>query len=250
MKNKPKIFIKTVLAIAVLSSIANPVLASGIGEWNWYSGQSVAASTDNNSTATTNTQLATSIVPAPSYTSDMQAAGCDEAVWNRMVADYNAKAQSNVNNLTKGLVTNQRGASKSSNLGSCFGAAASIINNATKAYNTIIGILNGGGGDSSQLFDYAKNWATNAACAQLNSAIATSSLGTTLNSGANTVNGGINTVLNTGTTVGGTSTPSVSSVLNGSGYQTSTTGNVSVSGTGIANATGASSAISDYNPFK
>lgn len=189
--------------------------------------------------------ISTSIV-VPDYTSaQLQAANCDPNVWNSMVTDYKNKALAYNNIATKALVANQVQGVPSP-FANCFDQAASAINSAMSAFNTIKSILTGGGMDSQQLLDYAKKVAVGAACSQVNNYLASSGLTSSINSGLGTVNSGVGTVLGTGTTVGNQGV-SVGSVLTGSGGSVNSSG-ANVNGQDLAN--GAGNAISNLNPFK
>lgn len=203
---------------------------------------------DNNSDGSVNTQGAGTslVIPVPQYDSGQLAqAGCDQNVWNQMVTDYQNKA---LTQAAIGEKTAQLQATRApSPVSSCFDAAVQLINNATRAYNTIAALLTGGGLDSSMLYAYAQKLVVGAACSQVNSLVNQSGLGTQINN----VNGQIGGALNTGTNIGGVNTGSVNQILNGGGYQQNNSGNVPyVNSNGLANSTGATGVLNSINPFK
>lgn len=242
MNAKRKTMIKSAISIAIFGALSTV--------------NSVAMAQLNNSGGSVNTQgIATSIV-IPEYSAgQLQAAGCDANIWNKMVTDYTSAALARNAIANKMQVLNQiQGAP--SPYASCFDQAASVINSATSAYNTIKSILTGGGMDSANLYNYAKNLAVGAACSQANQYLAQSSLGTSLTSGVNMVNGGINGTLGTGVNVGGVNV-NAGQVLNGGGFQQNNSGNIPVvSGNTIGNAVtgavnnGGGSFFDSVNPFK
>lgn len=92
--------------------------------------------------------------------------------------------------------------SSASNVASCFDSAAQLVNNATRAYNTIASLLTGGGLDPSNLYSYAQKLVVGAACSQVNQMVNSSGLGSTIGQANSTIGG----ALNTGTTIGGINT--------------------------------------------
>lgn len=194
-------------------------------------------------------QASTSLVMSvPQYTADqLSQAGCDQNVWNKMVADYQSKAQTqaaigeqaaqNVKNLTP----------SASGVASCFDSAAQLVNNATRAYNTVVSLLTGGGLDSSNLYNYAQKLVVGAACSQVNQMVNSSGIGTQIGQVNSTIGG----ALNTGTNIGGINTGSVSQILNGGGYQQNTSNNMPfVDPNKLANGSGATGVLDQINPFK
>ncbi|HDR9189342.1 TPA: hypothetical protein QDB51_003429 [Burkholderia vietnamiensis] len=199
--------------------------------------------------ATTSTGASTSLVlPPPQYSDDQLAqAGCDKNVWTKMVADYNKNAQTKAAIGENAALRVKNLTPSASNVASCFDSAAQLVNNATRAYNTIASLLTGGGLDPSNLYSYAQKLVVGAACSQVNQMVNSSGLGSTIGQ-ANSAIGG---ALNTGTTIGGINTGSVSTILNGGGYQQNTSNNIPyVNGTGLANSTGATGILNNLNPFK
>lgn len=199
--------------------------------------------------ATTSTQASTSLVlPPPQYSADQLAqAGCDQNVWNRMVADYQRTAQTKAAIGENAALRVKNLTPSASNVASCFDSAAQLVNNATRAYNTIASLLTGGGLDPSNLYSYAQKLVVGAACSQVNQMVNSSGLGSSIGQVNSTIGG----ALNTGTTVGGINTGSVTTILNGGGYQQNTSNNIPyVNGTGLANSTGATGVLNSINPFK
>ncbi len=148
----------------------------------------------------------------PQYNpADLNAAGCDPQVWNKMVADYTAK---------RGLERTQQGeiqvkaqmsaarpsGSPTAGGRSCFESAIGQINGAISTVNQAISIFTGGGVDWSALGNSALNQLTSAACNQIDAyasgmlynttAPLTGSLGmvtgTINNAGVNTPLGNVN----------------------------------------------------------
>lgn len=228
MKTNKNKLIKTVLSVAIMAGAFNIAYA------------------DNNSDGTVSQASTSMVIPVPQYSSDqLTQAGCDQNVWNQMVNDYQNRAQTQAAIGTK--MAQMQATNAPSPVSSCFDSAAQLINNATRAYNTIASLLTGGGLDSSMLYQYAQKLVVGAACSQVNSLINQSGIGSSIGQVNSTIGG----ALNTGTNIGGVNTGSVSTILNGGGYQQNTSGNIPyVNGTGLANSSGASGLLNNINPFK
>jgi len=192
------------------------------------------AQTASNLSGSTN--LSSTIV-VPEYTdSQLAQASCDKQVWTSLVDDYKTKAQTYNAIGEKSLVANQVQGTPSP-FANCFDQAASAINSAMSAFNTIKSILTGGGMDSQQLLDYAKKVAVGQACSQVNNYLASSGLSSSIQSATS---GTVGSVLNTGTTIAWQNV-SVGSVISAGGGSTSTGTTSTVTGSSIANT---------INPFK
>lgn len=187
----------------------------------------------------TTDNLSSSIV-VPEYTDQqLSQANCDKNTWTGMVNDYKTKAQSYNAIAEKSLVANQMQGTPSP-FANCFDQAASAINSAMSAFNTIKSILTGGGMDSQQLLDYAKKAAVGQACSQVNNYLASSGLSSSIQSATS---GTVGSVLNTGTTVAGQNV-SVGSIVSAGGGQLNQPTTAGVSGQSLANS------VSSINPFK
>lgn len=234
MKANTKLKLKSAISIATLSLL--------LGISNVAVAQTTISGGGN---------ISSSIVVPDYSASQLQAANCDPNVWNGMVNDYKQKALSYNALAEKALVANQMQGAPSP-FANCFDQAASAINSAMSAFNTIKSILTGGGMDSSQLLDYAKKVAVGAACSQVNNYLASSGLTSSINGGIGTVNQGIGTVLGTGTTIGGQGV-NVGSVISGGGGSLNSGGaningnNLANGATNILNNTGV---LNSINPFK
>ncbi|MBY4717547.1 MULTISPECIES: hypothetical protein [Burkholderiaceae] len=194
-------------------------------------------------------QASTSLVMSvPQYSSDqLTQAGCDQNVWNKMVSDYQSKAQTQAA-IGEQAALNQKNLTPSAtNVASCFDSASQLVNNATRAYNTVVSLLTGGGLDTSQLYGYAQKLVVGAACSQVNQMVNSSGIGTQIGQVNSTIGG----TLNTGTNIGGINTGSVSQILNGGGYQQNTSNNTPfVDPNKLANSSGATGILDSINPFK
>ena len=130
--------------------------------------------------------VATSIV-MPQYSPEqLRAAGCDEAVWNSMLNKYVGEAQRHVAVANQMQVQNQVLATPEL-VTQCFDQAVQIINTATKAFNSIMSFLSGGGMDSGMLKDYAKKVIINEACSQVQSYVYQTGIGSMVSQGSGMV---------------------------------------------------------------
>lgn len=183
--------------------------ATGTTGGSFTSGTQAAASGSVASTAV-----------VPQYTqAQLDAAGCDAAIWAKMVSDYQRQSAEIAALDTEQLVRQVVKATPPiSSMAGCFDQAANIINSATAIYTTITKLLTGGGLDSNQLLQYGKNLLTKYACSLVDSYIASTGISGTLNQvnnlpnqvlgqniGINGPNGGVNA--------------NIGSILQGGGYQ-------------------------------
>lgn len=210
----------------------------------------VATSAFAQTTTNITTDNLSSSIVVPEYTdAQLSQANCDKNTWNSMVDDYKNKATSYNSVAEKALVANQMQGTPSP-YANCFDQAASAINSAMSAFNTIKSILTGGGMDSQQLLDYAKKAAVGAACSQVNNYLASSGLSSSI-SGA--TSGTVGSVLNTGTTIAGQNV-SVGSVISAAGGSTNQPTTAGVNGQSLASGAssllGNSSVVQSLNPFK
>lgn len=152
----------------------------------------------------------------PEYSADqLRNAGCDAAIWAKMVSDYQVKAAQiaavETEQLTRQIV---KATPPISNMANCFDQITGIINSATAVYTTITKLLSGGGLDSNQLLQYGKGLLTKYACSLVDSYIGSTGIAGQINSIGNIPN----QVLGQNVGVGGINT-NVGQILQGGGYQ-------------------------------
>lgn len=168
------------------------------------------------------TNISTSITQlATMDKQSLDAAGCNQIVWDKMINDYAMEAQRHVAVANQAQVQNQVLATPEVTA-SCYDQAVQIVNTATQAYNTIASFLTGGGVDSGKLKDYAKNLAMNEACNQVNSYIYQTGIGSMVSQGTGMVNG----MLNQNIGQLGNTNINLGDVINNSGYKPNTSNNL------------------------
>ncbi len=206
------------------------------------------------------TNISTSITQlATMDKKSLDAAGCNQIVWDRMINDYAVEAQRHVAVANQAQVQNQVMATPEVTA-SCYDQAVQVINTAGRAYNTIASFLTGGGVDSGMLKDYATKLVVNEACNQVNNYIYQTGIGSMVSQGTGMVDG----MLNQNIGQFGNTNINTGDILGNSGFKPNTDNNLptlssndaasAVSGAvgGILNNpnTGSGGFWNSINPFK
>lgn len=254
---------KTIASVTIISTLAfgyNLRIIEG-SDWSMVTGRNNTTSgtpvitnnggttSDANAGGTVSSGISMTLIEPPTVSAaDMKTVGCSPVVWNQMVNDYKRAGSANLRVGGEFVKAQVQGAPNPA--AACFDQAASTINSAMSAYNSIMSVLTGGGLDPSKLYAYAQKLVVGAACNQVNSYVAQSGLNTSINGGINSVNSGVGTALNSGTTIGGVNTGSVSSALNGGGFQNGTTTVPYVNNQTVPGSSTIGDYLNNMNPFK
>lgn len=174
-------------------------------------------------------QTASVSISIPNY-SDQQldAAGCNRAVWKKMTDDYIAQSQTLASIGTQAMIEPMlKGTPAAQGLGNCFDNAARVINQATEAYSAVMNLLSGGGINSNSLMQYGMKVAIDAGCSMMNSYVGSLGLGDNFDR----INSFKSNVF--GTSIGN-SNINVGEVLRGGGYEEGRSSVDRVDGSGLA----------------